>query len=169
MGMYKKYNDVGRVLFRVGRKHGQVMISSDNPPEPVETRTIKKIKQVSIVEGEAYFFGVRLNPVVTKNKKRFGLTGEQEIMKWLVEKEELLGVHFLDFAITDEGYAVGVKNGQRISIKIVDFVGRLMVNDEAIFCKILSDGYGHGKGFGCGLFLINHLGLQERFNENQSN
>ena len=46
------------------------------------------------------------------------------------------------------------RNGNRISLGVVDLRGRLRVLDASLFRQALFHGVGHGKAFGCGLLMV---------------
>ncbi|WP_407356497.1 type I-E CRISPR-associated protein Cas6/Cse3/CasE [Methanolobus sp. WCC5] len=83
---------------------------------------------------------------------------QQKGVKWLQKKAENNGFFIEEEQVRADGYRnhrfykpTGKHN---ISFNTIDFTGVLTVNDPELFKKILFEGIGPAKGFGCGLLLV---------------
>ena len=96
-----------------------------------------------------------------KEKTELPAPGEiwqKALVAWLRARCAKLGFDFADGDIRVDGYMptriYGRKHGTPVQITTVDVHGRLTVADPPAFRKMLFEGIGHAKGFGCGLMLI---------------
>jgi CRISPR system Cascade subunit CasE len=132
--------------------------------------------------GDQLSFALRANPVVARKAegrknspkhdvwmdaksegKAQGLAGaelhlfvEERVKDWLVQKGEKNG--FITQAIELEGYQqhriYKKKIEDPLKYSSVDFQGMLTVDDPESMQKVLFEGIGKAKGFGCGLMLV---------------
>lgn len=123
----------------------------------LECRDVKP----DFINGQRLPFRLRVNPVVTRNGKRFGLVGEDDHREWLRKRAIDNGfmVNPESFKVIDEGFARGEKweNDKKfdLSFRTVIFEGHLQVIDRDIFIeKGIKSGIGPAKGFGCGLLSV---------------
>lgn len=160
MGGFKDYDsqELGRVLFRLEPESKEVvflLVQSQKEPDWshlesfVHTET--KRFDLSLPKG-IYRFRLRANPVVTRDKKRYGLVGEKDQRAWLLKKET--GFEWQDFRIIDEGHLIMTKNGKRVFYKSVRFEGLAQVNDPKKALMTINEGIGPAKGFGFGLLSL---------------
>ena len=104
--------------------------------------------------GVTYHFRLRANTVVTREGKRIGLVDEEALRKWFEERTESIGVSHQGYDVVDEGYLRGDKNGNNIMFKIARYEGTLIIRDGKRFSAAFVGGFGHAKGFGCGLISL---------------
>ena len=132
-----------------------------------------------IKRGMRLGFTVRVNPTVKRDGKRHdvvmnekhklraeGQVNEspaQEIVsaacdKWIGTRSEKNGFKVLQFRA--DGYRqvdFQKKDGVPVRYSVVDITGVLEVADEKAFIKMLFEGLGPGKAFGCGLMLVRRI------------
>jgi CRISPR system Cascade subunit CasE len=135
-----------------------------------------------IHNGMKMGFSVRVNPTCKRDDKRhdvvmdmkYKLRSKDKICsqgksmaeiviesceKWLTERSQKNGFKVLQVRI--DGYQqmrfFKAKGGTPIQYSTVDFAGILEVMDEGLFKKVLFDGLGPEKGFGCGLMLVRKI------------
>jgi len=101
-----------------------------------------------------YRFRLRVNTVVTRDGKRIGLIHENALRDWFERRAEGIGVSLHSYDVIDEGYVRGNKYGKEIIFKIARYEGVLMIRDGEQFTATFISGFGHGKGFGCGLISL---------------
>lgn len=106
-------------------------------------------------------FRLLINPVVTRNGKRWGLIRDEALHDWLKKRENSIGVHFESFTVIDEGYFSGNKqqNGKqsKIIIKKARFEGILRTVESDALYTAVKVGIGPAKAFGCGLLSLARL------------
>lgn len=122
----------------------------------------------SLEVDQIWYFRLCANPVRSSNKdndKEEGrgrgkihahVTTEQQ-EKWLLDRQSKYG-----FLIDPESYGVTHSrwlkfrkySGHRVAIRAVTFEGLLRIVDPTLFRKLLSEGIGRGKAYGCGLMTI---------------
>jgi len=107
-------------------------------------------------------FRLLINPVVTRNGKRWGLIRDEALHDWLRKKENTIGATFESFTVIDEGYFSGNKqrNGKqdKIIIKKARFEGILRTVEPNALRTAVKVGIGPAKAFGCGLLSLARLG-----------
>ncbi len=80
---------------------------------------------------------------------------QQEGAKWLLTRQEALGLHFEDQSLVVESYTVRQywRGGHKARFGTLDFAGFAAVRDADKAFGALCKGVGPAKGFGCGLLL----------------
>lgn len=163
MGGFKNYSsqELGRVLFRLEPERSgsdvHLLVQSIQEPDwrhlPSQSVSIES-KRVSLNfhQGELLIFRLRANPVVTRNKKRFGLIREPDQRRWLERKD--IGVEWLIRSVIDEGRVLGKKAGGTVEFKSVRYEGYLKVTDPQRLTRACLEGIGPAKGFGFGLLSV---------------
>jgi len=85
------------------------------------------------------------------------------VTNWLRNRCAKHGFDFADADIRVDGdmptRIYGRKHSTPVQITTVDIHGRLTVTDSTAFRKILFEGLGPAKGFGCGLMLVRRAGM----------
>lgn len=164
-----------RKLWRVDHLHGvpYLLVVSEQKPdaECLEKYGVKGSAQSKkydgflnrIEEGRKYQFRVTLNPVhaVSTHQGMRGkiypeVTAEQQ-MNFLKERAEKNGFFLRkgEYRITERKYEVlKKKNGRPIRISKVSYEGILTVKDTNLFQRILKEGLGREKAYGCGMMTI---------------
>jgi CRISPR system Cascade subunit CasE len=137
--------------------------------------------------GEQLAFTLRANPVVARktegrkhsvrhdvwmDAKRVGgaqgLEGiklqsfiEEQVKKWLLLQGKKKGFSALTEDVELQRYqqhrVYKKKIGQPIRYSSIDFQGVITIDDPASMQKVLFDGIGKAKGFGCGLMLVRRV------------
>lgn len=124
--------------------------------------------------GQRLAFLLTANPIKTivdagragkpdkkSEKCRVPLIREEAQRDWLVRK--LAGAATLEAAsILPHAPLYFRKSGQGGKLLTVTFEGVLCVNDSAQFVKLLENGVGPAKAFGCGLLLVRRLTRSDR-------
>jgi len=72
--------------------------------------------------------------------------------KWLNERAENNGFRVL--SVSAQGYQQHHFKKRQIKISTLDFEGVLEVTDPELFMKVLYEGVGRAKAFGCGLLMV---------------
>lgn len=166
---FTAYEDVERVLFRVEPEVRSesvvVLVQSAVAPDwrfAEENNGIAgaRVKEFSpsFRKGDLFRFRLRANPTVTRNGKRYGLIRDDDLLDWLRQKEEKLGVRLTSATVIDEGYISGKKRSEkgnhRLDIKTARFEGVLKVVEPELVGEAFSTGIGPAKAFGCGLLSL---------------
>lgn len=172
MSGFRTYSsrEAGRVLYRMEPpKDGlSAIVQSFVPPlyapDLLHTGAIASVqtKQVMFAgearprfkDNAAYRFRLRANTVVTRKGKRMGLIHEKPLREWFEKRAESIGVTLHGYDVVDEGYLQGAGNGKNIMVKVAMYEGTLAVQDEKKFSAAFVGGFGHAKGFGCGLISL---------------
>lgn len=117
-----------------------------------------------LAQGQIYAFRLTANPgrVVTASngrKRRVGFFRESDQVAWLMGKARVMGVDF--GAVDAPGFAVKQarrrdfnRQGQTVTIMQVTFEGSLTVLDPECLRRILINGVGPAKAYGCGLLTV---------------
>ena len=115
-----------------------------------------KAFQPQFAAGQVCRFRLRANPTVKRDKKRHGLTSEDEQLAWLQRKGVAGGFEVRSVTVVPEGSdSVWRKNDtDAMSFLAVCFEGTLHVMDGAAFLRAFQHGIGSGKGFGFGLLSL---------------
>jgi CRISPR system Cascade subunit CasE len=86
---------------------------------------------------------------------------QQSCIKWLQSRSDMNGFSFEPELVTVEGYHQHIshaKDSKRaVKYSTVDFQGVLSVTDPDRFRKVLYNGIGKSKAFGCGLMLVRRI------------
>lgn len=117
---------------------------------------------ITVRVGQYLRFRLRANPVVTRAGKRVAILDESEQRDWLVKRGEKLGFTLHDHTVNNEGIWTADKGAKdtedsqllRIAICTALYDGCLIVRDADKFTKVLQEGIGSAKGFGCGLLSV---------------
>lgn len=103
-------------------------------------------------------FRLRANPTATKNGRRYGLYYHNVLQDWITRQLKAAGCAMLQVAITPMQPIQDVKrkNGRshHLNISVVQYEGRLKVEDSDLLWNALAQGIGPGKAFGCGLLSL---------------
>ncbi len=117
----------------------------------------KKVEISQLVQtGRRYRYRVLVNPTVTRDGKRHGLTREDDQLAWLNRQGEKHGFTLLaclrtghDLLRTQRG-----KSGDRITLQTALLEGILQATDSTALQLSLQHGLGHGKAMGLGLLSL---------------
>lgn len=162
---------LGRVLYRMecaDQRGLRAIVQSVNPPtynvELRRSRFVSTIESKEVLfagrsepmfaDGSAYGFRLRANTVVTRDGKRIGLINEKPLRDWFERRASEIGVSLRGYDVIDEGYMRGDKAGKEIIFKIARYEGILAIQDGRKFSSVFTSGFGHAKGFGCGLISL---------------
>jgi CRISPR system Cascade subunit CasE len=163
MGGFKAYTpeELGRVLFRLEPERSErfavLLVQSLQEPDwshlPAHSVNVQTKRYVpKFHEGELLTFRLRANPVVTRNKKRYGLIREPDQRQWLLRKK--IGADWLIQNVIDEGRVIGKREGKSLEFKSVRYEGYLQVNDPDQLIQSCLEGIGPAKGFGFGMLSL---------------
>lgn len=170
---------------RIGKGYQYYLLSEIAPLTNHELFLVEtKPYQPKLTVGMKLIFSLRANPVVFKNGKRSdvmmnakylakqqGLDNEIKIrqneaaINWLIKQSESRGFSLsttdgqqLDCTVINYTQEQFIKksNFKPITYSSVDYQGVLTVTDVDLFLNTIYQGVGKSKGFGCGLFLLNH-------------
>lgn len=103
--------------------------------------------------GEKRDFNLRANPTVKRNGKRHSANPAD----WITSKSKLCGFRLLGFRVMNEQLITVQKPSHRMTFYSVDFDGRLVVEDAALFNHALANGIGPAKAFGFGMLLTRRI------------
>jgi CRISPR-associated protein Cas6/Cse3/CasE subtype I-E len=124
----------------------------------------------SVAKDDSYRFRIQLSPAIKKEGKRIAVWNnrptesvKESVTQWLVQRSEKNGFTLLESAV--QNYSnVETHRAKKspagtapISFSIALIEGILNVTDEQLFRKLLVNGLGPQKSFGCGLLLIKRL------------
>jgi len=144
----------------------QILLSADDPKE-LKPDLLDRLSRA----GRRLRFRLRANPTARRIadetsreeggnpvRKRVGLFGDDQQMKWLQRKAEQGGFRLIDCRISARGNSDCRKTsqGKRQGIRHLSvlFEGILEVTDGATFLATLQSGIGSAKGFGFGLLSV---------------
>lgn len=156
------------------------MVSRRQPVAiPGLLRVESKEYRPTLSAGDRLAFGLRVNPVVTRDGKRHDVVidarkrieregGEMENkaalvaehgLAWLEKRAEKHGFAVSASSTRVEGYLqhrlpTSERKGQHIRFSTLDYVGVLTVTDPERFAHALFTGIGPAKAFGCGMLLV---------------
>ena len=81
--------------------------------------------------------------------------------QWLISRAESLGFFLLEDLLSVDGYFQHQfyrrKGNRPICFSSIDYQGILEVNDPERFLRILFEGVGRARSFGCGLMLVRNI------------
>ncbi|MFP3042863.1 type I-E CRISPR-associated protein Cas6/Cse3/CasE [Treponema primitia] len=137
----------------------QILILSKRSPEKPDYGTIesKNIPE-PFLNQDHYGFEIRLNP--TKREKNGGkivpIMGKENLAEWFCSKSERWGfvTERESLQIQFTGVQTFDKQNGQVTQNVVNFIGKLRVNDRSLFIKSFEQGIGRGKSFGFGLLEI---------------
>lgn len=107
-------------------------------------------------------FHLTANPTIKKNNKRIPLNMNKTenvpycAMDWLVDRLKGKGAEVLSAQISSYESHKITGNNKKITLAAATYDGVLKVTDESEFAKLLSQGVGHGKAYGCGMISVMH-------------
>ncbi|MDR0701760.1 MAG: type I-E CRISPR-associated protein Cas6/Cse3/CasE [Azoarcus sp.] len=102
-----------------------------------------------------YHFRLYANPTVTRVGKRYGLAAEQAQLAWLTRQGERYGFVVEAAFVAASDVLKGFRqNDAPIHLQRVHYEGMLRVVDIESMAKVLPNGIGPGKAFGCGLLSL---------------
>lgn len=136
-----------------------------------------------LLAGQRFSFLLRVNPVKTKDGKRHDIVmyekhridyknlkedkrpAHQAVIEkagsaWITSREKQYGFSVDEAAMVIDGYQTHVssyKKGNKIRYSTLDYRGILTVTEVVGFEKVLMEGIGKAKAFGCGLMLIRRV------------
>lgn len=119
------------------------------PPEEKAVETSALVR-----EGRRMRFRLLANPTVTRNRKRYGLMGEDEQLAWLKRQGERYGFDVDGAVVTARDLIDSRKDGRQIVIQRVLYDGYLKVKEPDLVSRALVTGIGPAKAFGCGLLSL---------------
>lgn len=119
---------------------------------PVETKDVS-VEQL-LRKGAHYRFRLVANPTVTRNRKRYGLVGEEAQLDWLRRQGERSGYLVEGALIASTDVLRSRKGNMRVSLRRVCYEGVLSAVDVSALSSALTAGIGPGKGFGLGLLSL---------------
>lgn len=121
---------------------------------------VKGNKVVDVKElvqtAQRYRFRLLANPTVTRDRKRHGLTTEEDQIAWLARQGERNGFALLAcLCVGNERLQTRRgRTGDRITLQTVLFEGVLQALDAQALRLALCQGLGHGKALGLGLLSL---------------
>lgn len=148
-------------LFRIDdmRSSFRVFILSTTLPEiqgwgAWQSKTIPS----SFLQYSAYAFQLKANPTMrrSRDRRRLGIYGEQQLREWFIRKAEQSGFSVADDSLhigapMDESFVRQHRRGKHIS---VEFRGAITVVSPSVFKYAFENGIGSGKSFGFGMLML---------------
>ena len=181
--LYRRVNEGGRVKYYILSERipidttGIWLIDSPKNYEPKITEgqrlyftlRVNPVVTVSDADGKK-----KRHDVVMHEKIRMGFKAlsqherpalqdivQTSCLQWLLKRAELNGFHVSPEQVLVDGYqrheSLAKKQRQAVKYSTVDFQGVLTVGDPERFKKVLFQGLGKSKAFGCGLLLVRRL------------
>jgi CRISPR system Cascade subunit CasE len=140
-----------KVLFQ--RCDEEVFILSNKKPE-TEGLSVKEIDISSYKNGGLYAFTLRLNPAKRDIKTGKRVAIDPTLTKdWIKKQLCTIGIE-ANFQYIREGTRRSLRQEKTVSFVSILCFGSLTIKDTNLFQKALTNGVGHGKGFGFGLINI---------------
>lgn len=143
--------------FQFSIQHDNIYILSDKKPLNVICDYQKTINtdESLINTGWRYEFVINVNPVIDKRGKRVPLKKDEEILKWLCDKD--IGSNMIELYVVDKQNIVCYKNKNKITLFKASIKGVLEINDREKFIETYRKGLGKAKRFGFGMFLLRRI------------
>lgn len=129
----------------------------DRYPDYLATVETRRIRTENVKAGGVYRFRLTGNPTVTREGKRYALSGPADQLLWLSRQGSRCGFTVLGALVSEDRFRKGRRHNDdigRIAFRSVAFDGHLRVEDLPVFHEALRMGIGHGKAFGCGLLTL---------------
>lgn len=148
-------------LFRADSANGvvRVLLLSERPPAPSADFAWETTKlSPTFLFHPAYRFRLRANPTYRRasDRRRLGYFHEPDIRAWFERKFAAAGCDLRSLETTaPRRIRFSKRPGAPQSvISSVDASGILSVRDESAFRAAFDSGFGHAKGFGFGLLML---------------
>jgi len=133
-----------------------------------------------LTSGEWLRFSLRANPVVSR-KSANGISRRHDVLMdakrlsenarehneamdaaallWLLKRAPEWGLSVREGSVLTNGYTQHRlrQKGRNIEFSTLDYHGLAQVNDTERLTKVLLQGVGHSRGFGCGLLLVKRV------------
>lgn len=164
-----------RKLWRIDELYGKKYLLIVSPDRPdlkalekfgldgtAETKSYDKYL-ASIKKGDQLRFRVTLNPVVSRKeegRKRgrvYPILNTKDQLEFLQDRSIKNGFSLSpnSFTVVDRAFVPLRKHGKKlVDLSKVSYEGSLQVEDEDIFYKTLTKGFGKKKAYGCGLMTV---------------
>ena len=162
------------------------MVSKRRPAQTDLLQVEVKEYHPVIQEGEHFYFELRANPVISKyddssnrskkhdvlmNAKKaakekgntlsqINLAKEAAAKLWLLKKSKINGFALEERTVETGRYHLHrffKKGSSAVSFSSIDFQGMLHVTNTDLFRKVLFEGLGRSKSFGCGMMMIRRI------------
>jgi CRISPR system Cascade subunit CasE len=169
---FSKYDQVGRVLYRVDKqKEGVVIVvqSEKNPNwanlpdgyfQKYEVKEID-LDAIQIKPGQRFIFSLRCCPSKDskpeqgkKRRKVLSIYDEEERKRWIERKILESGGKLGEWASSGYSMIPVDKPGCDHKMMVIDVFGTITVDNPKVFKAALMLGIGRNKGFGCGFLAV---------------
>lgn len=118
-----------------------------------------------LMTGQQYHFKLTANPTRTVTdangkKRRKAEIGPRNQLQWLISRAEEIGANFGEStdkasAMVTRSQKLGFSNkGNRVTVIACTFEGTLTVTDPQKLQRVLIEGVGRAKAYGCGLLTL---------------
>jgi CRISPR system Cascade subunit CasE len=115
----------------------------------------KEIDLSSLLHDDRrYRFRLLANPTVTREGKRYGLTGEEEQRAWLQRQLQKAGCVVQSVMRTRSERWTVRKKGHVITVQVASFEGVLAVDQAVRLQAAICQGVGHARSLGLGLLSV---------------
>ncbi|MEJ5255577.1 MAG: type I-E CRISPR-associated protein Cas6/Cse3/CasE [Acidimicrobiales bacterium] len=131
-----------------------------------ETRDYSRLLD-QLTSGQSFAFRLTANPVhygrvkPGEPTKRLGHVTAARQMRWLLERQDRLGIEIPlassgepDARVTRRERVSFTRDGDRVTLSVVTYEGRLSVVDPDRLRAALTSGVGHARAYGCGLLTL---------------
>mgnify|MGYP003783115041 FL=1 len=166
-----------KFLYReeVKKNHVDILVRSDIDVQVLPSfGTIqKKMDPLSAIPEYKYRIWTTVNPIVAKaregkkNSAKVPLIRKEDIEDWFKSRMEKNGVTVEKIVSSPPQRRLSKTKNFPLSTVAIQAI--VKVNDGELFKKILANGLGSARSYGCGLVLALPLGRSEDFEENLDN
>lgn len=121
----------------------------------IQTKDIAALYR-EFISGESFSYKVRVNPVVSRARRRVPVTGEEAIADWWVTRLQSYGAQVSDDAliVIPEGVSKGGDSQKNLTINGATIIGRAAAQDADLLLQHVSEGVGRARSYGYGLILL---------------
>lgn len=155
------------ILFRQEPDRDVVLVQSEIEPDwaklPTGYLSDFKVKPVNLTAdhlavGRAFRFRLLANPSKRDNttKKTIGFSRRPDQLAWLERQSDRCGFRLLGVDVMPSPNVFGIKQKGTAPVRLTTalYQGTLEVTDANAFLRVVQQGLGRGKSYGCGLLSL---------------
>lgn len=176
----------GRILWRVDRNQHEVLLFIVSPEKPDLTHVVEQAGWPltstwrtrdydsfleALTTGQSFSFRLTANPVRQSRDpkhagKRLGHVTALQQRDWLLDRAENHGFRIMSGVEAEPQVVISnrltrefVKDSHKVTLSTAQFDGRLEVTNVEHLRRVLANGIGRAKGYGCGLLTLSRAQL----------